>query len=77
MELTALTKKEVSDVIHGRKKAPRVPVALHFWTHAEDFPDPETPAMPTILLSGISTSIFFRLCTRAPRTLMQSTISAP
>ena len=41
MELTALTKKEVSDVIHGRKKAPRVPVALHFWTHAEDFPDPE------------------------------------
>ena len=34
----------------------------------EDFPEPETPAMPTILFSGISTSTFFRLCTLAPCT---------
>ena len=37
-------------------------------------PDPETPATPTILLSGMSTSTFLRLCTRAPRTSILLTI---
>ena len=33
----------------------------------EDLPEPDTPAIPTIFPSGISTSIFFRLWTFAPR----------
>lgn len=37
---------------------------------ANSFPDPDTPAMPTIWCSGMSTSISFRLWTRAPRTSM-------
>src|SRR5438067_6629276 len=32
----------------------------------EDFPDPDTPVTTTSLLRGISTEIFFKLCTRAP-----------
>src|SRR3990167_10116022 len=32
----------------------------------DDFPEPESPVNTTILLRGISTEIFFRLCVRAP-----------
>ena len=32
----------------------------------EDFPEPETPVTTINLLRGISTSTFFKLCTRAP-----------
>ncbi len=46
----------------GTAQLPGMPSAT------DDFPEPETPAMPTILWRGISRSIFFRLCTRAPRT---------
>ena len=35
-----------------------------------DLPDPLTPVMHTSRLSGISTSMFFRLCSAAPRTSM-------
>ena len=41
---------------------------------SEDLPDPDTPAMPTILFSGMSTSMFFRLCTFALRTSILSII---
>ena len=34
----------------------------------EDFPEPDNPVMTTNLSRGISTSIFFRLCSRAPLT---------
>jgi hypothetical protein len=33
---------------------------------SEDFPEPETPVTTMSLLRGISTDIFFRLCTLAP-----------
>src|SRR3989344_4731107 len=33
---------------------------------SEDFPLPESPVKTTILLRGISTLMFFRLCVRAP-----------
>ena len=39
---------------------------------SEDLPEPETPAIPTISFSGMSTSILLRLCTRAPRICMYS-----
>jgi len=35
---------------------------------SEDFPDPLRPVMTVSEFRGISTSIFFRLCWRAPRT---------
>ena len=38
----------------------------------DDFPDPETPAMPTILLRGMSTSTPLRLWTLAPLTTILS-----
>src|SRR5579864_5923294 len=34
---------------------------------SEDFPEPDRPVNTTSLSRGISTSIFFRLCSRAPR----------
>ena len=34
----------------------------------EDFPDPESPVITVNELRGITTSTFFRLCTRAPHT---------
>ena len=37
-----------------------------------DFPDPDTPVTATRQPSGISTSMFLRLCSRAPRTANQS-----
>src|ERR1700690_2319908 len=33
---------------------------------SDDFPDPESPVMTTSLSRGISTSMFLRLCSRAP-----------
>src|SRR3970282_945336 len=47
---------------------------------SEDFPDPEMPVSTTNLSRGISTVTFFRLCSRAPRTMMRSSgilFSAP
>src|SRR5438093_13459367 len=38
----------------------------------EDFPEPLTPVTTVMALCGISTLIFFRLWTRAPRTQMDS-----
>src|SRR5215475_12383216 len=34
---------------------------------SEDLPEPERPVNTTSLSRGISTSMFFRLCSRAPR----------
>src|SRR3989304_5019649 len=39
---------------------------------SEDFPDPEMPGGTTNLSRGISTVTFFRLCSRAPRTMIRS-----
>src|SRR6476619_144333 len=39
---------------------------------SEDLPDPDRPVMTTSWSRGRSTSIFFRLWTRAPRTAIQS-----
>ena len=52
----------------------REPSAYSTPSASEDLPDPDTPAMPTILFSGMSTSMFFRLCTFAPRTSILSII---
>src|SRR5437879_5050528 len=38
----------------------------------EDFPEPERPVITTSLSRGISTSMFLRLCSRAPLTMMRS-----
>jgi hypothetical protein len=37
---------------------------------SEDFPEPLTPVTITSFPDGIVTSIFFRLCVRAPLTTM-------
>src|SRR3990172_1181059 len=42
------------------------------WKASEDFPDPEMPVSTTNLSRGISTVTFFRLCSRAPRTMIRS-----
>src|SRR5262245_58728980 len=39
---------------------------------SDDLPEPERPVNTTILLRGISTSTFLRLCVRAPRTIILS-----
>src|ERR1039458_558673 len=41
---------------------------------SEDLPDPLSPVMTVRVLRGISTSMFFRLCWRAPCTVMRSSI---
>ncbi len=38
---------------------------------SDDLPEPDTPVKTTRALRGITTSTFFRLCSRAPRTWMQ------
>src|SRR5262249_54294502 len=38
----------------------------------DDLPEPDTPVMTTRRLRGISTWMFFRLCSRAPRTTIAS-----
>src|SRR5215467_1281388 len=43
---------------------------------SEDLPEPESPVMTTSLSRGISTSMFLRLCSRAPLTTILS-IRAP
>src|SRR3954470_10665776 len=37
---------------------------------SEDLPDPLSPVITVSVLRGISTLMFFRLCWRAPRTVM-------
>src|SRR5699024_4330159 len=37
---------------------------------SDDFPDPDNPVTTTSLCFGISISIFFKLCARAPRTFI-------
>src|ERR1051325_5798956 len=39
---------------------------------SDDLPDPLTPVMTTNLLRGTTTSMFLRLCSRAPRMTMES-----
>src|ERR1044071_6067236 len=41
---------------------------------SEDLPDPLNPVITVRVLRGISTSIFFRLCWRAPCTEIRSSI---
>src|ERR1035438_2110703 len=41
---------------------------------SDDFPDPLSPVITVRLLRGISTSMFFRLCWRAPCTVIRSSI---
>src|SRR5574341_780079 len=41
----------------------------------EDLPEPERPVMTVSVLRGISTLMFLRLCSRAPRTINRSDIS--
>src|SRR5271155_1340884 len=42
---------------------------------SDDFPDPLKPVITVKVLRGISTSIFFRLCCRAPCTVMRLSIA--
>src|SRR5215467_13336685 len=37
---------------------------------SDDFPDPLSPVITVNVLRGISTEMFFRLCWRAPRTVI-------
>jgi len=39
---------------------------------SDDLPEPDTPVSTVSTPRGISTSMFFRLCCRAPRTTMES-----
>src|SRR3989344_2090135 len=50
----------------------RCPSAKMVSNASDDFPLPERPVNTTILLRGISTEIFFRLCVRAPFTMILS-----
>src|SRR5437899_12879233 len=43
----------------------------------EDLPDPLRPVMTTSLSRGISTSRFLRLCSRAPRMMIEPAIPTP
>src|SRR6185437_3028328 len=44
---------------------------------SEDFPEPDRPVITTSWSRGISTSMFLRLCSRAPRTTILSVIGLP
>src|SRR6266498_1163137 len=50
----------------------RCPSAKIVSKASDDFPEPETPVMTTNLLRGTTTSMFLRLCSRAPRMTMES-----
>src|SRR3989344_3558222 len=50
----------------------RCPSAKMVSNAKDDFPLPESPVNTTILLRGISTVIFLRLCVRAPLTTILS-----
>src|SRR5450759_2031016 len=41
---------------------------------SDDLPDPLNPVITVSVLRGISTSMFFRLCCRAPCTVMRSSM---
>src|SRR3569832_1828780 len=43
----------------------------------EDYPKPERPVNTTSLSRGISTSMFLRLCSRAPRMVMARRLEWP
>src|SRR6478735_2933409 len=43
---------------------------------SEDFPEPDRPVNTTSLSRGISTSMFFRLCSRAPRMVIARRLEA-
>lgn len=51
-----------AQALYGR----RCPSAYSVSKASDDLPDPDNPVMTTNRLRGISTSIFFRLLTRAP-----------
>lgn len=53
----------------------RCPSAKIVSNASDDFPEPESPVIATILFLGISTVIFFKLCVRAPRTMILSLAS--
>src|SRR5437764_15127980 len=44
---------------------------------SDDLPEPDTPVMTTNLLRGTTTSIFLRLCSRAPRMTIDSMWNDP
>src|ERR1700744_6616729 len=44
---------------------------------SEDLPEPESPVITVSVSRGISTSIFFRLCSRAPRMEMFFSMEFP
>src|SRR5688572_26036541 len=50
----------------------RCPSAKMVSKASDDLPDPDTPVMTTNLLRGTTTSMFLRLCSRAPRMTMES-----
>src|SRR3989344_2644401 len=52
----------------------RCPSAKSVSNASDDFPDPDTPVITTSLPRGISTSIFRRLCTLAPRMRITSPV---
>src|SRR3989344_3337042 len=43
---------------------------------SDDFPEPESPVNTTILLRGIETVMSFRLCVRAPLTMIFSSVDS-
>jgi uroporphyrinogen decarboxylase len=48
MSAQPLQRDEVRSVIEGKGAAPRVPILLHFWTHADAFGD-RTPAVKALM----------------------------
>src|SRR2546430_1394556 len=50
----------------------RCPSAKIVSKASDDFPEPDTPVMTTNLLRGTTTSMFLRLCSRAPRMTIES-----
>ncbi len=48
----------------------RCPSAKMVSKASDDLPEPDRPVMTTSRSRGMSTSMFFRLCSRAPRTRM-------
>src|SRR5688572_24571169 len=52
----------------------RCPSAKIVSKASEDLPDPLTPVITTNLLRGTTTSMFLRLCSRAPRMTMDSMV---
>src|SRR5258708_1920776 len=50
----------------------RCPSAKIVSNARDDFPEPDTPVITTNLLRGTTTSMFLRLCSRAPRMTIES-----